>query len=132
MSFQIHPSVLKPQSPRLRRHGWGCQREASLTILAACWSPRPLSYSHHGFSALDSSVFHPLCLSSQLHCFYLIEVWLICNVAVVSAGQHSDSVIHTHVPSLPLWFSQDVEYSPLGYTVGSCCSFILCIIAFIC
>ena len=46
----------------------------------------------------------PLSLSSQLHYFYLIEVWLICNVVVVSAGQHSDSVIHTRVPSLPLWF----------------------------
>ena len=58
--------------------------------------------------------------------FFLIEVWLIYNVVLVSGVQQSDSVIHI---LLQILFhdrlSQDIEYSSLRSTVANSLLFIL-------
>lgn len=37
--------------------------------------------------------------------YYLfIEIYLFYNDVFISAVEHSDSVIHTYIPCLPLWF----------------------------
>ena len=77
---------------------------------------------------------------------FLIEVYLIYNVVLISAVQQSDSVlqytqlyiyiyIYIHILFYILFhygLSQDIEYSSLCNTVGPCCLPILYIIVFIC
>ena len=68
---------------------------------------------------------------------FYIGVELINNVVLVSGVQQIDSVIHIHVSILlQILFHhrllQDIEYSPLYYTVGPCCFSILYIVMCIC
>ena len=42
------------------------------------------------------------CFKSIYYLF--IEIYLIYNDVFISAVEHSDSVIHTYIPCLPLWF----------------------------
>ena len=64
--------------------------------------------------------------------FFLIEVYLIYNVMPISAVQQSDSVTDIYTfflkYSFPLWFTQEIGYSSLCYTVGPCCLSILNVI----
>ena len=60
--------------------------------------------------------------------FHFIEIQVIYNVVLISAIQQNDSVIHSDI----LFYihfhydlSQDIEYSFLCYTTGSCCLSIL-------
>ena len=53
---------------------------------------------------------------------YFTQVYLIYNVVLISSVQQSDSVIYILFHILfHSGLSQDVEYSPLCYTVGPCC-----------
>ena len=66
---------------------------------------------------------------------YFIEAWLIYSVVLISAVQHSDSVIHICILFHILFhygLSQDIEYSSLCHRVGPCCLSILYIIICIC
>ena len=59
-------------------------------------------------------------------CLNFIEVSLIYNVVLISSVQQGDSVIHMYVCILfhilfHYVLSQDIEYSSLCYTVGTCC-----------
>lgn len=140
MSFRIHPSPLRPQSPRLRHHVQGRQRDASLTD--ACTLPRVSPRCLKAKLTTCSLVLTPVCsvpsvplLSASLFFNFseicLVEVQLICRVALVSAGGAvTKPRTRMHILShcgLP----QAVEHRPLGYTVGSC-SFTLYMRAFIC
>ena len=67
--------------------------------------------------------------------FFLIEVYLIYNVVLISAVQQSDSVIYIYIYIYILFHCgllQDIEYSSLCYTVGPCCLSALYIIVCIC
>ena len=75
--------------------------------------------------------------------FFLIEVYLIYNVVLVSGVQQSNSILHTYVcvcMHIYILFQilfhyrllQDTEYSSVCYTVGPCCLSILYIVVFIC
>ena len=58
-----------------------------------------------------------------------IEVWLIFSVALSSAAQQCDSVIHIKVYfsySFSCGLSLNIEYSSLCSTVGLCCFSFLC------
>ena len=64
-------------------------------------------------------------------------MYLICYVALISAVQQSAIYIYIRIYMqfhilFSYGLSQDTEYSSLCYTVGPCCSSILCIIAYIC
>ena len=60
---------------------------------------------------------------------------VVYNVVLVSAVQHNDSVIYVYILFYILFhygLSQNIEYSFLCYTVGTCCLSILYIIVYIC
>lgn len=59
MSFRIHPSPLRPQSPRLRYHVQGHQRDASLTD--ACTLPRVSPRCLEATLTTCSLVLTPVC-----------------------------------------------------------------------
>ena len=64
-----------------------------------------------------------------------IEVELIYSVVLVSAVEQSDSVIYMYILFEIVFhygLSQDIEYSALCYTVGSCCLSILYLMVCIC
>ena len=46
----------------------------------------------------------------------IFETQLIYSVVLISAAQQSDSFSY----SVPLWFTQDIEYSSLCYMIGPC------------
>ena len=57
-----------------------------------------------------------------------IEVYLICNVVLISAAQQNDSAIQIFFHILFHYgLFQDIEYSSPCYTVGPCCFKIYCI-----
>ena len=66
---------------------------------------------------------------------------VIYNALFISTVQQSDSGIYIYTHTPPILFlhilfhydlSQDIEYSSLGYTVGSCSLSILYVITYIC
>ena len=61
----------------------------------------------------------------------LSVAWLIYHVVFISIVQQNDSVTHIyiHIHSFSLWFTQDIEYSSLCYTIGSYSLFILYMVA---
>ena len=67
--------------------------------------------------------------------FLKIEVQLAYNVVLFSAVQQSDSGIRIYILFSILFhygLSLDIEYSSLGYTVGSGCLSILYLLVCIC
>ena len=61
----------------------------------------------------------------------LSVAWLTYHVVFISIVQQNDSVTHIyiHIHSFSLWFTQDIEYSSLCYTIGSYSLFILYMVA---
>ena len=68
---------------------------------------------------------------------FLIEIYLIYSVVLVSSVEQSDSIIHIHIFILfqilfPYKLLQNTEYHSLCYTVDPCWLSILHITVFIC
>ena len=55
----------------------------------------PSARNYHAPDVYSERWRNPLVLFSFFF-FNFIEVWLICNVVIISAVQQSDSVIHIH------------------------------------
>ena len=67
------------------------------------------------FSRSDSCVVASFCGFSREFFFFLIEVWLICNIGLVSDAQKSDSVINITSQILFHYrLLQYIEYSSLS------------------
>ena len=97
---------------------------ASLAKGQLTLSAQPPVFIDHAFLEHDHVI--------NLHFIYLflIEVWLIYSVALITAVQQSASVLHRYTLLFHALFhynlSRDIEYSSLCCAVGPCCVSIVC------
>ena len=78
-------------------------------------------------------------IGSHSFFFYIIDVYLIYKVVLVSGVQQSNSVIQIYIKyiysfsdSFYYRLSQNIEYSSLCYIVGPCCFPILYVLVCVC
>ena len=121
-----------------KKTGAGCHALLQGFFWAQEWIPYLLHLQLRRWTLNCWATRKTLCIHMYIY-IYFIDVWLIYNVVLISIRQQSDSVIYVHTYIYILFhmfsyydLSQDVEYSSLCYTGGSCCVSILYIIVCIC